>query len=106
MLLNLLSNAIKFTPSGGHIRISGWQDGQRAMLQVVDSGIGIPPDKLLAIFDPFVQIGRGLSAPAEGTGLGLAISRDLARAMGGELTVESEFGAGSAFTLALPTAPS
>jgi signal transduction histidine kinase len=72
--------------------------------EVVDSGVGIPPDKLEAIFEPFVQLGRSLSSAHEGTGLGLAISRELARAMRGNLTVSSKLDVGSTFTLTLPRA--
>ena len=68
----------------------------------VDSGRGIPQEKLPAIFEPFVQVDPTLTRSSEGTGLGLAISRDLARAMDGDLTVESREGAGSTFTLTLP----
>jgi signal transduction histidine kinase len=68
---------------------------------VVDTGAGIPADKLESIFEPFVQVNRTLSTTNDGVGLGLAISRDLARAMGGDLTVESQVGAGSAFTVHL-----
>jgi signal transduction histidine kinase len=64
--------------------------------------LGIPPDKLSAIFEPFIQLDRQLTSAHEGTGLGLAISRDLARAMEGDLTAESTPGEGSAFTLELP----
>ena len=71
-------------------------------IEVEDAGTGIPPDKLEQIFAPFVQLDRGLNTPREGVGLGLAISRDLARAMGGELTVKSAVGKGSTFTLSLP----
>jgi signal transduction histidine kinase len=71
---------------------------------VRDTGPGIPDDKQAAIFEPFVQLGRNLTSPHEGTGLGLAISRDLARAMGGDITVASMVGKGSAFTLKLPAA--
>jgi signal transduction histidine kinase len=102
ILLNLLSNAIKFTPPGGQITVAGTRSNERVELRVRDTGIGIPTDKLGAIFDPFVQLGRTLTNAREGTGLGLSISRHLARAMGGELTVESEVGAGSVFTLSLP----
>ena len=71
-------------------------------LIVRDTGIGIPADKLEAIFDPFVQVRSDLTRPHEGTGLGLAISRDLARGMGGDLLVESTVGGGSTFTLRIP----
>jgi signal transduction histidine kinase/PAS domain-containing protein len=101
VLLNLLANAVKFTPQGGYVRVSCELDATRAYIRVTDSGIGIPLDRRSAIFEPFVQLHRTLAQPAEGTGLGLAISRDLARGMGGELTVESEPGQGSTFTLAL-----
>jgi signal transduction histidine kinase len=71
---------------------------------VRDTGIGIPAEQLERIFDPFVQIGRSLTSPHAGAGLGLAISRDLARAMQGDLEVESTEGAGAVFTLSLPAA--
>jgi len=105
VLLNLLANAIKFTDEGGHltVRASERDDGTVA-LTVADTGIGIPQDKLSIIFDPFVQVHRDHTRPREGTGLGLAISRDLARGMEGDLTVESEVGMGSTFTLLLPSA--
>ena len=104
VLLNLLSNAVKFTPPAGTIRIdfnvrADWVD-----VCVVDTGIGISEDKLEAVFEPFVQV-RSYAASEGGTGLGLAISRDLARAMGGTLTVNSAPAKGSTFTLALPIAP-
>jgi signal transduction histidine kinase len=102
ILLNLLSNAIKFTPSGGKITVRCAVKGQRMEVRVSDTGVGIPPEKLEVIFEPFVQLGRGQTAGAEGTGLGLSISRDLARAMGAELTAESRLDAGSTFILSLP----
>jgi signal transduction histidine kinase len=73
-------------------------------IHVADNGPGIPEEKLEAIFDPFVQLSNGLSDRRGGVGLGLAISRDLARAMNGELRVESTVGVGSRFTLQLPRA--
>lgn len=100
VLLNLLSNAVKFT-SRGEIHISTFADGDRAGFRVADTGIGIPGDKLGSIFEPFVQVGRSLTTPHEGTGLGLSISRDLTRAMGGELTVASEMGKGTSFSVSL-----
>jgi signal transduction histidine kinase len=75
-----------------------------ARISVCDSGVGIPADKLEAIFEPFVQVDRNLTSVAEGAGLGLAISRDLARAMGGDLRVKSKVGEGSVFTFELPVA--
>jgi PAS domain S-box-containing protein len=104
ILLNLLSNAVKFTPAGGRVSIGCGVSGGRVAIHVRDTGVGVPPDKLEAIFEPFVQVGRSLARPAEGTGLGLAISRELARAMGGEIAATSVEGEGSVFTLTLPTA--
>jgi signal transduction histidine kinase len=104
ILVNLLSNAIKFTPAGGRVEMSCSAEGDMGVIRVRDTGIGIPEDKLQAIFDPFVQVRSDLTRPHEGTGLGLAISRDLARGMGGDLTVESEVDVGSTFTLILPLA--
>ena len=101
VLVNLLSNAVKFTDAGGKIEVSCGAENARALVRVRDTGIGIPPDKLEAIFDPFVQVRADHTRSQEGTGLGLAISRDLARGMGGDLTVESTLGEGSTFTLAL-----
>jgi len=100
-VLNLVSNAVKFTPPRGHVTVSCSATGTRAIVTVRDSGPGIPPEQQDAIFEPFVQLGRNLSSPHEGTGLGLAISRDLARAMGGDVTVESVVDEGSTFTLSL-----
>jgi signal transduction histidine kinase len=110
VLLNLLSNAIKFTPAAdgrGLVRLellAPADDPAHATFRVSDTGIGIPADRLDAIFEPFVQVSPGRSAFTRehpGSGLGLAISRDLVTGMGGELTVESAIGAGSAFTVLL-----
>ncbi|MDF1503652.1 PAS domain-containing protein [Roseisolibacter sp. H3M3-2] len=104
VLVNLLSNAVKFTDRGGRIALTAAEADARVTIAVRDSGIGIAADQHERIFDPFVQVRADLTRTAEGTGLGLAISRDLARGMGGDLTVESAPGAGSTFTLALPRA--
>ena len=107
ILLNLLSNAMKFTPPGGQVAVDVVQDpeaGDRVGIRVTDTGIGIPADKLDAIFQPFVQVDVTHTRTAEGTGLGLAISRDLALGMGGDLAAESTPDVGSVFTLTLPTA--
>ena len=102
ILINLLSNAVKFTPRGGEIRLECTLHDGWVRTAVSDSGVGIPADRLDAIFEPFVQVDRGLTSRQEGTGLGLSISRDLARKMGGDLTAESTIGEGSTFVLTLP----
>ena len=104
ILLNLMGNAIKFTPRGGQIRVvCSARDGMVSFC-IADTGIGIAADKLASIFEPFVQIDSSLTRVHSGVGLGLAISRDLARAMKGDLSVESTLGLGSRFTLTLPAA--
>jgi signal transduction histidine kinase len=104
ILLNLLSNAVKFTAAGGTIELTCGADGDHVCVSVRDTGTGISVRELETIFAPFVQVGRSLASPKDGTGLGLSISRELARAMHGDLTVESREGVGSTFTLALPIA--
>lgn len=103
VVLNLLTNASKFTNDGGRITVGCSSSDGVARVRVTDNGRGIPAEKLETIFDPFVQIDRGAhSSSQQGVGLGLAISRELARAMGGDLTVESTVGEGSIFTFTLP----
>lgn len=104
IILNLLSNAIKFTDAGGTIAVNCNSDGETVKIVVSDTGRGIPQERLDVIFDPFVQVDRHLTRQNEGAGLGLAISRDLAHLMHGDLTVSSELGKGSTFTLHLPDA--
>jgi signal transduction histidine kinase len=112
IVINLLTNAVKYTQPGGSIYLTCKVGrGARAdalptvaIVSVRDTGPGIPADRISSIWQPFVQLGRELNQPAEGVGLGLAISRDLARKLGGELTVASEVGVGSTFTLTLPLA--
>jgi PAS domain S-box-containing protein len=103
ILLNLVGNAVKFTDRGGKITLDcGVADGI-AHVTITDTGRGIPRGKLDMIFDPFVQVDRHLTPERQqGVGLGLAISRDLARAMHGDITVESDAGKGAIFTLTLP----
>ena len=104
ILVNLLSNAIKFTATGGHIRAECAATTDTVSILVSDTGIGIASEKQEAIFEPFIQLRESLSDRESGVGLGLAISRDLARAMHGDLTVESAEGRGARFTLSLPRA--
>lgn len=104
ILINLLSNAIKFTPVGGSIALACAPAGPMVQMSVRDTGVGIDPDAMDTIFEPFVQVDRSLTNLTEGAGLGLAISRELARGMGGELVAESTPGEGSTFTLTMPRA--
>jgi PAS domain S-box-containing protein len=100
--LNLLTNALRATPRGGRVHMECLDSGQTVSVIIADTGIGIPADKLEAIFSPFTQLGRALNQPKEGAGLGLAIARGLAEAMGGTLTATSALGVGSTFILELP----
>lgn len=111
VLVNLLSNAIKFTNAGGTVGVEyettpaapdDSASTRWARITVTDTGIGIAPDHLESIFEPFVQADGGLTRTRGGTGLGLTISRRLAQLMGGRIEVRSELGKGSAFTLWLP----
>lgn len=104
IVLNLVSNALKFTGEGGHVTVSCSREDDWTCLHVADDGIGISREDQAGIFDAFRQVGRSLNDPQEGIGLGLAISRDLAAAMGGQLSVASEKGQGSTFTLRLKRA--
>lgn len=102
IVTNLLGNAVKFTDHGGvELRSQATADGARAHLvvEVVDTGRGIPPDALPRIFERFYQVDGSLTRGIEGTGLGLAISQNLARMMGGRIEVASEIGVGSTFRL-------
>jgi signal transduction histidine kinase len=99
ILLNLLGNAVKFTPSGGRIQILSRATETDALVEVADTGLGVPDDKREEIFQPFVRLGDSI---APGTGLGLAISRDLARAMGGDIVMGASGDCGSRFVLRLP----
>src|SRR5262249_58516493 len=105
VLVNLVGNAIKFTPEGGWIRVTARRAGERGLIQVCDTGVGIPGDRLAVIFEPFVQVDDTFTRTQPGTGLGLAISRDFARAMGGAITVESHLGSASPFSVILPLSP-
>ena len=102
VILSLLSNAIKFTDPGGVITISCQEErGERIDIGVTDTGRGIALSDLECVFQPFVQVDGKLTRDQDGTGLGLAISRQMAQRMGGDLTVASEVGSGSSFTLTL-----
>ena len=104
ILLNLLSNAVKFTPVGGRIVMSAKREEATVLLSVSDNGPGIPPERLRAVFQPFVQVDSTLTRVHGGSGLGLSISRELAHGMGGTIAVQSKPGAGATFTVSLPVA--
>lgn len=104
VLLNLLSNAIKFTPSGGSVRVEVRTSESKAEIVVSDTGIGIPKDGLEKIFEPFHQVDSTLARAKDGSGLGLTLSARLIDLHGGEVTVHSEMGIGSRFTVMWPLA--
>lgn len=100
LLANLLDNALRVTPTGGHVQVALWRDGDHVNLSVTDGGPGIPADELPHVFERFY---RGRAAPpGEGSGLGLAIARMIARAHGGDIHVRTQAGVGSTFTVVLP----
>jgi signal transduction histidine kinase len=109
VLNNLLSNAVKFTPEGGRVRVrAGLRDEQRFFIEVADTGVGIPLEEQERIFEKFRQ-GRlqpgqedALTRQFEGTGLGLSIVKELCKLLSGEVTLVSEFGKGSTFTIVMP----
>ncbi len=107
VLINLLTNAVKFTPDGGHVKLAVRLNPSLPAIEfcVTDSGIGIPPEHLNQIFQPFVQVDSSLSRRYAGTGLGLSIIKRIVDLHGGSIQVESEVGRGSCFTVALPWYP-
>jgi len=109
ILNNLLSNAIKFTPEGGRIAVTAKRDGEDSLvLEVADTGVGIAAEDQLAIFEKFrqgrtaVPSGDAMTREYSGSGLGLSIVKELCRLLGGEVSLESELGKGSVFTVRLP----
>ncbi len=99
IFVNLLSNAFKFTGDGGHVSIFAGQRDQSILIEIKDTGMGIPEDKLQLIFDEFYQVEGGKHG---GTGLGLAIAKRLVEEHGGNIWVESQLGKGSTFYFTLP----
>src|SRR5688500_18846917 len=104
VLLKPLTNASKLTASGGKVRMLCDISERDVRITVSDTGRGIAPEQVDRIFEAFVQVDSRLTRTEEGVGLGLAISRDLARGMKGEISVVSELGKGSAFTVTIPRA--
>ena len=104
IVLNLVFNAIKFTERGGKVTVSAAAEGSRLVLRVTDNGVGIAPDDLKRIGDPFFQAGKTYQRRHEGTGLGLSIVKSLVGLHSGEMTVQSKIGEGTTVTVALPMA--
>lgn len=104
ILVNLLSNAAKFTPNGGQIGLNVTVDAERGAVNFIvwDTGIGIAAEDMNQIFEPFIQVDSGLARQQEGTGLGLSLVYRLTRMHGGSVSVESEVGRGSHFTISVP----
>lgn len=102
ILLNLLSNAIKFTPEGEAIIVTLYSVEDKICVVVEDNGIGIPSDKIDIIFERFGQVDSSLSRQAEGSGIGLSLVKKFVESLGGSISVKSEMGKGSTFTLLLP----
>ncbi len=100
---NILSNAIKYTPAGGTIRISGELSPDDVVLHFADTGIGIHPDDLERVFDPYFRAQSVRESPTPGTGLGMGIIRSIVEEQGGSLFLESELGAGTTVTVILPS---
>ena len=105
VLANLVSNAIKYAPSGGEIRITGDTTDRGVRMSIADQGLGIPKDQLDKVFDRFHTVQGREGATMEGPGIGLYIVRHLVVLHGGSISVESEFGEGSTFTIDLPLVP-
>ncbi len=106
VMMNLVRNAVTYTPEGGLVSIEARADGPGAVaLTVADTGIGIPPEDLGRVFDRFYRTDASRARSTGGFGLGLSIARELIEAMGGTISVESEVGTGSRFTVRLPVAP-
>jgi len=105
LLLNLVDNAIKYTSEGGEMTISLEKDDGKGRLKVTDNGMGIAPEDQPHIFDRFFRVDKARSREAGGSGLGLSICKWIVEAHGGEISVESEVGKGSVFTVTLPLAP-
>jgi signal transduction histidine kinase len=105
VLVNLLSNAVKFTPEGGRVEVRAARNNGALEIAVSDTGIGIAPEDRETIFEEFRRVGRDQAQQVEGTGLGLSLAKRLVELHGGRISVESEVGRGSTFTVSLPVIP-
>jgi two-component system phosphate regulon sensor histidine kinase PhoR len=104
VITNLLDNALKYTEPGGRVEVSVDGSGPRVRVGVSDTGIGIPEEDLVRIFERFYRVDRARSRALGGTGLGLSIVKHLVQSMDGEISVESRLGEGTRFSFGLPRA--
>jgi signal transduction histidine kinase/ActR/RegA family two-component response regulator len=104
IIINLLSNAVKYTPGGGKVKILAEQIGDKLKISIVDSGVGIPPEKLKTLFERFERGSDSYSKSQEGTGIGLNLTKKLIELNGGRIGVESQAGVGSTFWILMPLA--
>jgi signal transduction histidine kinase len=105
ILSNLINNAAKYTPRGGRISLSAARDDDAVVFRIRDSGVGIPPEYLVTIFEPFTQVDRSLARSSGGLGIGLTLVRRLVEMQGGTVVARSEGrNRGSEFTVRLPLA--
>ena len=105
VVYNLVDNAIKYTPKGGRVLVQVGRSGQRVLLKVQDTGIGIPESAISHIFDRFYRVDKARSRATGGTGLGLSIVQNIVRVHDGDIEVQSKDGEGTCFTVYLPAAP-
>jgi signal transduction histidine kinase len=101
---NLVANALKYTPPGGLVRLTAWQDGDTWSVSVSDSGPGIPSEALSKVFEPFYRLSRDEHSGVEGSGLGLAICREMVDQLGGEIAISSAVGQGTRVVVVFPVA--
>ncbi len=104
MVRNLLENALRYTPRGESVTLKVFATGHGVALAVQDTGIGIAPEHQARVFDRFYRVDQARTRSSGGAGLGLAIARELVEAHGGQLTLASQVGQGSTFTVTLPLA--
>jgi signal transduction histidine kinase len=104
VFFNLLDNAVKYTRPGGSVAVAGRQEGPSAIIEVSDTGIGIPPECLPRVFDRFFRVDKSRSRQMGGAGLGLSIAKALVERHGGRIEAESSTGKGSTFRVSLPIA--
>jgi signal transduction histidine kinase len=102
IILNLLSNAIKFTPEGGHVLVNMYDRGDKVIISVKDTGIGIPEDMTDLIFERFIQVDKTSTRAKEGSGIGLALVKSLVEMHSGSVSVKSKLGEGSEFIVEIP----